>query len=124
MRDRYPELEERGVNVAAVGMGWPAMAANFKQEQSIPFTLLVDHDRLTYKALKFGRSSAWNVYGPPVWIEGIKSIARFGNRFPKQDPFQLGGIVVADKGGEIRYTFRAKASSHIAPLNKVIAALP
>lgn len=112
------------MNVAAVGMGWPAMAESFKQEQEIPFTLLVDHDRLTYKALEFRRSSAWNVYGPPVWIEGIRSILRYGNRFPKQDPMQLGGIVVVDKGGEILYTFRARVSSDIAPLDKVLAALP
>ena len=112
------------MNVAAVGMGWPAMAANFKQEQEIPFTLLVDHERLTYKALEFRRSSAWNVYGPPVWIDGIRSILRYGNRFPKQDPLQLGGIVVAAKGGEILYSFRARASSDIAPLDKVFDALP
>ena len=124
MRDRYPELAERGVKVAAIGMGWPAMAAHFKEEQKIPFTLLVDHDRETYNALHFKRSSLWNLYGPPVWIEGVKSIARFGNKIPKQDPLQLGGTIVVDKGGEILYSFRASKSADIAPLDDVIAALP
>ena len=122
MRDRYEDFT--GVNVAAIGMGWPAMAAHFKEEQQIPFPLLVDHKRETYRALEMKKSNAWNIYGPPVWIEGIKSIAKHGNKFPKQDPMQLGGIVVAATGGKILYTFRAGASSEIAPLDEVLAALP
>lgn len=122
MRDRYQDFSR--VNLAAIGMGWPAMAAHFKEEQQIQFPLLVDHKKETYRALNMKKSSAWNVYGPPVWIEGLKSIAKHGNRIPKQDPMQLGGIVVAAPGGEILYTFRAGASSHIAPLDEVLAAVP
>ena len=112
------------MNVAAVGMGWPAMASHFKDDQKIPFTLLVDHEKETYRALDMKHANPWNLYGPPVWIKGIKSIVQHGNKFPRQDPMQLGGIVVADKGGEILYTFRANASSEIAPLDDVLAALP
>ncbi|MEA2452012.1 MAG: hypothetical protein QOG04_722 [Actinomycetota bacterium] len=112
------------MSVAAIGMGWPAMAAHFKEDQQIPFTLLIDHDKQTYRALQMKHANAWNIYGPPVWIKGIKSILEHGNKFPKQDPLQLGGIVVADVGGTIRYTFRAGASSEVAPLDEVVAALP
>ena len=105
-------------------MGWPAMAANFKAEHDIPFRLLVDHDRKTYRSLEMKRSGPWNIYGPPVWIKGIRSILDYGNRFPKQDPLQLGGVVVADKGGDVLYRFRASASKDIAPLDEVLAALP
>lgn len=105
-------------------MGWPAMAAHFKEDQQIPFQLLVDHKKETYGALHMKHSKPWDIYGPTVWIKGIKSIVKHGNKFPKQDPMQLGGIVVADRGGEILYTFRANASSEIAPLDEVIAALP
>ncbi len=100
------------------------MAAHFKEELQIPFLLLVDHKRETYRALEMKKSNPWNIYGPPVWIEGIRSIAKHGNKFPKQDPMQLGGIVVAAAGGEILYTFRAGTSSEIAPLDDVLAAVP
>lgn len=100
------------------------MAAHFKEDQQIPFPLLVDHKKETYRALHMKHSSPWSIYGPTVWIKGIKSIAQHGNKFPKQDPLQLGGIVVADKGGKILYTFRANASSEVAPLDEVVAALP
>jgi hypothetical protein len=122
LRDKYQDFS--GVNLAAIGMGWPAMAANFKEEMNIPFPLLVDHDKKTYQALNMKHANPWNIYGPPVWIKGIQSILSHGNKFPKQDPMQLGGIVVADKGGAILYTFRADASSEIAPVDEVLAALP
>lgn len=97
------------------------MAAHFKREFDIPFTLLVDHDRETYRALGLGRANPWNVYGPPVWIEGIRSILNHGNKIPKQDPFQLGGAVVAEKGGEILFVYRSKASSDVPPVDRLIS---
>ena len=124
MRDRYGEFTERDANLAAIGMGIPGMAAHFRDEFDIPFPLLVDHPRVTYRALGIKRASAWNIYGPPVWIEGIKSILSHGNKIPKQDPFQLGGIVVADTDGTILFAHRASASSDNAPVNKVLRALP
>ena len=99
------------------------MAANFKKEFEIPFTLLVDHNKETYRALKLERANPWHVYGPPVWIEGIRSILAFGNKFPKQDPLQLGGVVVAEEGGNVLFVYRAKASSDIPPVDRVISTL-
>ena len=123
MRDRYEELEAKGARAAAVGMGWPAMAAHFKDEHHIPFPLLVDHDKKTYRAVEMKRTGPWNLYGPPVWIKGIRSILDYGNKFPKQDPMQLGGVVVVGTGGDVLYRFRASKSSDIAPLDEVLAAL-
>lgn len=99
------------------------MAAHFKREFDIPFPLLVDHDRETYRALKLGRANPWNIYGPPVWIEGIRSILNYGNKIPKQDPFQLGGAVVVEKGGEPLFVYRSKASSDVPPIDRMISAV-
>jgi hypothetical protein len=123
LRDRYNEFQEADAGIVAIGMGFPEMAAHFKSELGIPFPLLVDHDKQTYRALAIGRASAWNIYGPPVWIEGIRSIARFGNRIPKQDPFQLGGAAVVDKSGEVLFLYRSRDSSDVPPIDEVLAAL-
>ena len=123
MRDRYDEFKERGIDVVAIGMGIPGMAAHFRDEQKIPFPLLVDHNKQTYRALGIKRTGAWNVYGPPVWVKGIRSILAYGNKIPKQDPFQLGGVVVADKGGEVLFVHRATASSDNAPVDRILAAV-
>jgi len=99
------------------------MAAHFKDEFEIPFTLLVDHDKRTYKALAIQRASAWNIYGPPVWVNGLRSIVKHPNKIPKQDPFQLGGAAVVDKSGEILYLYRSRASSDIPPIDEVLSTL-
>ena len=99
------------------------MAAHFKDEFDIPFTLLVDHTKETYRALEFPRANAWNTYGPPVWIKGVQAIMRHRNKMPKQDAFQLGGAVVVDTDGSVRYIYRSKASSDQPPVAEIIAAL-
>ncbi len=123
MRDHHEEITATGARIVAIGMGWPEMAAHFKREFEIPFPLLVDHTKETYRALEMKRTGAWNIYGPPVWIEGIRSILNYGNKIPKQDPFQLGGAVVVDKGGEVLFVFRSKASSDVPPVDRMISAL-
>ncbi|MGH2757269.1 MAG: AhpC/TSA family protein [Actinomycetota bacterium] len=123
LRDRYREVEEADAQVIAIGMGFPEMAAHFKKELEIPFPLLVDHTKETYRALAIGSASPWNVYGPPVWIRGIRSILEYGNKIPKQDPFQLGGAAVVDKSGEILYLYRSRDSSDTPPVDEVLDAL-
>lgn len=99
------------------------MAAHFKEQFDIPFTLLVDHTKQTYRAVELPRANAWNVYGPPVWIKGVRSILRHGNKWPKQDPLQLGGAAVVDTEGMVRYLYRSKASSDQPPIAEIRAAL-
>ncbi len=96
----------------AIGMGIPEMAAHFRDSQQIPFPLLVDHRKQTYRALEIGRGSCMDVAGPKVWARSAKSIlSGKGQGVPKQDPLQLGGAIVVDAGGRVRYMHRAKTSS-------------
>lgn len=110
----------------SIGMGWPAAAADFKEQFEVPFPVLVDRTKETYRALELGRGTPWQILGPPVWRRTIKSLVS-GHGLtprPKQDPMQLGGVIVADRGGDIRYSYASKTSSDNPPTNEVIAALP
>ncbi len=101
-----------GANLLAIGMGIPEVAAHFRDTQGIPFPLLVDRNRQTYKALRIGRGSLIDVAGPKVWARGARSILTGrGQGVPKQDPLQLGGAIVVETGGRVRYVHRAKTSS-------------
>jgi hypothetical protein len=112
LRDHYEDFERVGANVLAIGMGIPEMAAHFRDTQDIPFPLLVDHTKQTYRALELGRGSWMDVAGPKVWARGAKSIlSGTGQGVPKQDPLQLGGVIVVEAGGRVRYMHRAKTSS-------------
>lgn len=101
------------------------MAAHFRDAQGIPFTLLVDHGRDTYEVLELGRGTLMAVAGPRVWAGFAKGIVTGkGVARPKQDPFQLAGAVVADKGGKVLYVHRNTTSSDDAPVEDLLAALP
>ncbi len=103
------------------------MAADFKKRFNIPFTLLVDQDRRTYKAFGLARASAAQLIGPGVLARGAISVLK-GNiqGIPPKgtDPMQLGGVAVVDKGGEVLFVHRSKTTADNIPLDEVVAALP
>lgn len=125
LRASYESFTKKGAEVVAIGMGWPAMAAHFRDEHEIPFPLLVDHSKETYRALKIKRGSLWEVMGPQVWVRGAKNLVQ-GHiaKRPQQDPLQMGGVVVAAAGGEILFVHRSDNSSDNAPIEDLLAALP
>ena len=125
MRGDHAEFEARGANVAAIGMGRPDMAAHFKDEFEIPFTLLVDHDKQTYKTVEIKQGTHWQVAGPQVWARYAKGLLTGkGVALPKQDPLQLGGVAVVDTDGEVLFLHRSGDSADNAPVEKLLDALP
>lgn len=124
LRSAYDDFLAREAKVAAIGMGIPEMAAQFAQTRKIPFTLLVDQRKTTYRALGLARGSLGEVAGPRVWASGAKSIlGGHTTGLPKQDPYQLGGAVVVGKGGEIKLIHRAKTSADNLPVAALLDAL-
>jgi hypothetical protein len=127
LRGRYEEFRGKGAEVAAIGMGLTAMAADFKEKQDIPFPLLVDRRRETHRAFELQRGKLLEVVGPKQVLRGIKSLATGnsqGRPAPKQDVLQLGGALVVDRGGDILYTHRAQGSDDNASPDELLGALP
>ena len=125
MRDHHEEFTARGARVVAIGMGRPDMAADLKEKQDVPFTLLVDRTKHSYRLMKMARGSWMAVAGPKVWARAAKSLLTgHGLQKAKQDPLQMGGAVIVDRDGEVRFTHRSKDSSDNVPVEKLLAALP
>lgn len=124
MRDRHDDFEKAGAGVAAIGMGTSEMAASFAASRDIPFPLLVDKTRVTYRALDIKKGSWSEVIGPKVWTRYLRAL-REGHSaaVPRQDPKQLGGALVIAPGGEVKYVHKATNSSDIAPVEELLAAL-
>lgn len=101
-------------------MGTPAMAAAFKEDADLPFTLLVDHDKKTYGALEVGRGRLLDIIGPSIWLKAAKNILGTGQGRPKQDPFQLGATAVIDRGGEVKHLHRSKNSADNFPVSDLL----
>ena len=127
MRDRYEEFEAKRANVAAIGMGLTAMAADFKEKQSIPFALLIDRRRETHRALELKRGRLLDVIGPKQVARGVKAFlsgSGQGRPAPKQDVLQLGGALVVAPGGDVLYRHVATGSGDNAPVDDLLQALP
>jgi peroxiredoxin len=124
LRDRYEEFTARGAKLVAIGMGEIAQAAHFKQDRDIPFPLLVDKTRQSYRALGMKVGTFLEVSGPRRWLPGMKSlITGHGGALPKQNMYQIGGVLVIDKGGEIIYEHRGKTAEDNPPVDDVLRAL-
>ena len=125
MSDRREEIETKGAGIVAIGMGRPEMAAHFRDERDVPFPLIVDHDKKTYKALEMRHGNLWEVAGPQNWPRFFKGfVTGHGVAPAKQDPMQMGGVVVVEPGGKIVYAHRASAAMDNPPLEDVLAAIP
>jgi peroxiredoxin len=124
LRDYEEDFRAKGAEVVAIGMGIPAMAADFKEKQDIPFRLLVDQEKRTYKALDLDRS-VMAATGPQVWLKGARSILKGHGMAPaQQDWQQLGGALVVDRGGRVLLAHRAKDAADNAPVRRLLEALP
>ena len=126
MSDRDEEFEARGARIVAIGMGIPEMAAHFRKERDVTFPLMVDRNRETYRALEMKRGNLWEVSGPQNWGRFAKGIltGHGVDLRPKQDPLQMGGAVVVDAGGAVRYTFRSGAAAETPEIDDLLEALP
>lgn len=124
MRGHYDEVKAKGAEVVAIGMGIPEMAADFRDKQDIPFRLLVDRTKQTYRALEIPRGNLWQLVGPQPVLRGMRNLLT-GNwqGIVRQDPYQLGGTAIVEPSGEIRYLHRAKDSSDNYPVGEILARL-
>ena len=103
-------------------MGATETARRFKAQQRLPFTLLVDKKRKSYRMLGLERGSMSNVMGPRVWKEGVKSMLKHGQGVPKEDPYQLGGAIII-QDGELKLIHRSRTSSDNLPIEDLLAAI-
>lgn len=125
MSGREEEFTAKGAGLAAIGMGTPEMAADFREKQGIRFPLLVDRTKQTYRALEMKRGNPWDVLGPQNWLRFAKGVVTgHGVDRPKQDPMQMGGVIIAEPGGKVRYVFRASAAADTPPVDEVLEAVP
>jgi hypothetical protein len=72
--------------------------------------LLADPDRAAYRAFDFGRGSVARVWlDPRVWLRYASLLLR-GRRLERSrgDTLQLGGDVLSDASGRIRWIYRSR----------------
>lgn len=110
--------------MACIAAGFPAMAKDFQQEYRLPFPVLVDRSKTTYRALGLKRGSLSEVIGLRVLRRGRAFLNfRWGLPAKGQNVFQLGGALVVGRGGTVKLVYRSKDAADSAPVDALLQAL-
>lgn len=113
----------------AVGQGRGDEAARFCAELGLDYACLGDPGRESYRRLSLTRDSWWNVTAAPFLEDPKLAFSRIrhaslkGSLMKHTDVLQLGGVVVIDRGGAIRYLYRARRTDDYPPTSEIVAEL-
>jgi hypothetical protein len=125
VRDHETEFGAKGARLAAIGLGDREHARKFRDETRITFPLLVDEDRIAYRAAGLRSASLLHLFRRDN--AGARARARAaGHRQHRtgRHPFQLGGSFVFGPGEVDRYVHRSRTFGDNADPTELLAALP
>lgn len=109
-----PQFHALGADVFAISLTPPSRAAAYLQRYPLPFRVAVDPSHAAYHAFGFGRTTWRSILSPRSIARYLRAICR--GTWPRKpvegdDLLQLGGDVVADAQGVIRYLYRSRTAT-------------
>jgi hypothetical protein len=119
-------IDELGVRVAVIAFAAPASLAAYQRRLGLDHVLVLsDPELVAYHAFGFGRGSVHRVWlDPRVWRRYVQLI-RTGRRPERahEDTLQLGGDVLVDAGGRVRWIYASRGPEDRPSVAEVRAAL-
>jgi len=133
LRAEHDRITAAGADVGLVGHGDPRAAAAFATTKRLPFPLLLDRDRGTYRAYGLVMGRATQVLNPRVALPWIKAEFSAETRqhglkggsflqMPGTFVIDTGGIVRA-RGGTIRMAHRNRNFADAPSIERLLTAL-
>lgn len=121
MGDRLGDLGD--AVVALITFTRPRNLRGYRNRLGLPYAVLADETRATYRAYGLGRGRWWRVWGPAT-VRSYLRLIRGGARAqrPKEDTLQLGGDFVVGRDGTLRYAYRSKGSDDRPPVDDLVRA--
>ena len=117
------EIEARGAELVVIGNGSGVHAQAFREEEKIPFRLLVDRELRAYEAAGLRRSPLAAL--SPGMLKNAWRAMRAGHRpsSVRGDPWQLGGVFVIQPGGKVALRQASREAGDHADPRDILAAL-
>jgi peroxiredoxin len=104
LRGRQAEIAALGIDVLAITFEAAEYARRYREETKIPWPLVIDEDRTLYHAYGMTSGSLNQLYGPRSIWHYLKIVLRGTRvRWPTGDTSQLGGDVLVDPQGIVRF---------------------
>ena len=125
MRDRLAELGDT-TEVVLVTFTDPTQLTDYQSVNELPFTILVDDDRHSYRAFGLGRGSFLRVWGWRAfrrYVEIIRSRGLTGLGRPTEDTLQLGGDFVIGPDGALAWGYWGEGPDDRPSVDELITAV-
>jgi peroxiredoxin len=133
LRNENDRIRGAGASVGLIGHGDPEAAVEFASSKSLPFPLLLDRDRGTYRAYGLVQGKAMQVLSPKValpWIKAELSPETRQRGLAGGSFLQMPGTFVIDtsgvvraRGGRIRMAHRNRNFADAPSVERLIEAL-
>ena len=129
VQGRLAEFEGRGAQVLAVGQGTGAEAAAAARRHRVTYPVLGDPGHQSYRTLGLGRTGLWGLTLAPFFAdlrgswENLKRADLAASRSPRSDVRRLGGAMVVDASGRIRFLHRSQTTTDVPETDALLAAL-
>lgn len=109
MREREEDFKAAGAKLAAIGLGDSNYARLFREEAGIDFPLLIDENRVAYKAAGLKSANLLHLLRRDNSAARTRArAAGFEQHRLGQNPFQLGGSFVFGPGNRDLYAHLSK----------------
>lgn len=124
MREHEKEIKQAGAILAAIGLGDMHYARVFREETGITFPLLVDSERIAYKAAELKSGNLFHIFRR----ENAEARARakaggFKQHRLGNNPFQLGATFILGPGNRDLFVHLNRTFGDDADPNALLRAL-
>jgi len=108
LREHQKAFEEKGAGLAAIGLGDRQYARFFREKTGIAFPLLIDEQRLAYRA---------------AGLKSANLLHLLRRHKTGKNPFQLGGSFIFGPGNVDRFAHISETFGDNASVDALLAAL-
>jgi hypothetical protein len=125
LREHEAEFQRKGARIAAIGLGDRNYGRIFREDAGITFPLLIDEDRIAYRAAELGSANLAHLLRADN-MAARKRAKKNGHRQHKlgRNPFQLGGSFVFASENRDLYAHVSKTFGDNASISDLLAAIP
>jgi len=125
LREHEAEFRAKGANLAAIGLGDRNYARMFREDTGIAFPLLVDEQRLAYRAARLRNGNLLHLFRSDNAVARRRAKAG-GHRQHKlgANPFQLGASFVFGPGNVDVYADRSKTFGDNGNPEEILRSIP
>jgi hypothetical protein len=120
-------VADAGLRAAVITFADAPLLAAFESELGLEMPLLGDPERLVYAAFGFRRASMARVWLDPRAVAHDLSLRIRGGpslpSLPAQDTLQLGGDVVLDAEGRVRWVYASRGPEDRPSVEAMISAM-